>query len=79
LAYKQIDRGMFKMTWTPEIPGEYTIIATFAGSKSCFSSYAETALSVTEVATASPIPAAILPPTEIYIAAATAAIIVESR
>lgn len=69
--------GMFKKTWTPEIPGEYTIIATFAGSKSYFSSYAETALSIAEAApTASPIPVASLPPTEMYIAAATAAIIV---
>jgi hypothetical protein len=69
--------GMFKKTWTPEIPGEYTIIATFAGSKSYFRSDAVTALSVTEAApTATPIPAVNLPPTEMYIAAATAAIIV---
>jgi outer membrane protein assembly factor BamB len=38
--------GMFKMMWTPDDEGEYTIIATFMGSKSYWPSYAETALSV---------------------------------
>ena len=38
--------GMFKKMWTPEIEGEYTIIATFEGSDSYFSSYAETAIGV---------------------------------
>jgi len=40
--------GMFKKMWTPEHEGEYTIIATFAGSDSYWSSYAETAIGVTE-------------------------------
>lgn len=38
--------GMFKKMWTPEIEGEYTIIATFEGSESYWSSYAETAIGV---------------------------------
>ena len=38
--------GMFKKMWTPETEGEYTIIATFEGSDSYFSSYAETAIGV---------------------------------
>jgi len=38
--------GMFKKMWTPETEGEYTIIATFAGSKSYYASYAETAIGV---------------------------------
>jgi hypothetical protein len=38
--------GMFKKMWTPEIEGEYTIIATFEGSDAYFSSYAETAIGV---------------------------------
>jgi len=38
--------GMFKTMWTPEHEGEYTIIASFAGSGSYFSSYAETAIGV---------------------------------
>jgi outer membrane protein assembly factor BamB len=41
--------GMFSyMDWTPEVPGKYTIIATFAGSESYFASYAETAIGVVE-------------------------------
>ena len=40
--------GMYKLLWEPPVPGEYTIIATFAGSESYFSSYAETAIGVTE-------------------------------
>jgi hypothetical protein len=40
--------GMFKKMFTPEVPGEYTIIATFAGSASYYSSYAETAIGVVE-------------------------------
>jgi len=38
--------GMFKKMWTPEHEGEYTIIATFEGSESYYSSYAETAIGV---------------------------------
>jgi hypothetical protein len=48
--------GMFKKLWTPEVPGEYTVIATFAGSASYYSSYAETAIGVSEA------PAATAPP-----------------
>jgi outer membrane protein assembly factor BamB len=40
--------GMFKLMWEPPVPGEYTIIATFEGSEAYFSSYAETAIGVTE-------------------------------
>jgi len=38
--------GMFKKMFTPEIEGEYTIIATFEGSKAYYASYAQTAISV---------------------------------
>jgi hypothetical protein len=38
--------GMFKKKWTPEHEGEYTIIATFEGSKSYWASYAETTVGV---------------------------------
>ena len=38
--------GMFKKMWTPDTEGEYTIIATFEGSKSYGSSYSETAIGV---------------------------------
>jgi len=38
--------GMYKMMWTPEAEGEYTIAATFEGSKSYWASYAETSIGV---------------------------------
>ena len=40
--------GMFKKLWIPEVPGEYTVIATFAGSESYWPSNAETATGVTD-------------------------------
>jgi outer membrane protein assembly factor BamB len=48
--------GLFSHMFTPEVPGKYTIIATFAGSESYWSSYAETAIGVDEAppATAPP-------------------------
>ncbi|XHH08824.1 MAG: PQQ-binding-like beta-propeller repeat protein [Candidatus Bathyarchaeia archaeon] len=42
--------GSFSYFWAPEISGEYTITATFVGSNSYGSSYAETALGVVEAA-----------------------------
>jgi hypothetical protein len=48
--------GMFQKMFTPEVPGEYTIIATFAGSGSYGASYAETAIGVTEAPPATPPP-----------------------
>jgi hypothetical protein len=48
--------GMFKKMWTPEVPGEYTVIATFMGDESYGSSYAETAVSVAEAPEATPEP-----------------------
>jgi len=46
--------GMFKKMFTPEVPGEYTIIATFVSSESYYGSYAETAIGVEEAPQASP-------------------------
>jgi len=70
--------GLFSYMWTPEVPGKYTIIATFAGSESYWSSYAETAIGVLEAppAPAQPEPAAPLPPYEMYTLYATIAIII---
>jgi len=34
--------GTFAFTWTPDIPGDFTVIATFAGSESYYPSNAET-------------------------------------
>jgi outer membrane protein assembly factor BamB len=40
--------GMFKKMWTPPVSGEYTIIATFEGSKAYYTSYSQTAIGVTD-------------------------------
>jgi hypothetical protein len=34
--------GTFAFTWTPDIPGDYTLTASFAGSNSYYPSNAET-------------------------------------
>jgi outer membrane protein assembly factor BamB len=46
--------GTFSYTWTPDVPGKYTVIATFAGSASYGSSYAETAVGVSEAPATTP-------------------------
>ncbi len=49
--------GLFSLAWTaPDVPGKYTIIATFGGSKAYYASYAETAAIVTEAPAATPEP-----------------------
>ncbi len=50
--------GFYSFVWEPDIPGKYTVIATFAGSESYWQSYAETAFNVEEApaATAEPTP-----------------------
>jgi hypothetical protein len=40
--------GTYSYMWTPDIPGKYTVIATFAGSESYWPSYDETAFGVME-------------------------------
>jgi hypothetical protein len=69
--------GSFKLMFTPQVPGEYTVIASFAGSDSYFGSSAETHIGVNAapVATAPPTP----PPAslaDIYLLPATIGIIV---
>jgi hypothetical protein len=46
--------GMFTFTWTPDIPGDYTVYASFAGSESYYPTAAETSFHVSELVTASP-------------------------
>ncbi|MCJ7768465.1 PQQ-binding-like beta-propeller repeat protein [Candidatus Bathyarchaeota archaeon] len=60
--------GSFSYMWQPEIPGKYTVIATFAGSEAYYSSFAETAIGVQEAPPepAAPEPAPPLPPYETY-------------
>ena len=69
--------GAFSFLWTPDIEGKYTVTATFAGSESYWSSNAETSFAVDPAApTASPLQETSQPPIEMYIAAATIAIII---
>jgi outer membrane protein assembly factor BamB len=40
--------GTFGYMWEPEVPGKYTVIATFAGSGAYYASFAETTIGVEE-------------------------------
>ena len=69
--------GMFTYAWTPDITGSYTVTASFAGSGAYFPSSSETSFYVQNAApTPTQQPQISLPPTETYIMAASAAIIV---
>jgi len=47
--------GMFTFTWCPDISGDYTVVASFAGSESYYPSSVETSFTVVEPApTAAP-------------------------
>ena len=69
--------GSFSLQWTPDIPGKYTVIATFAGSQSFWPSSSETSFAADPAhqATASPTET---PPSmvEMYFVPAVAGIIV---
>ena len=68
--------GFFDLWWEPEISGKYTIIATFAGSNSYGSSYAQTSMGVVEAPQPTPSPTPTpAPQTDTYIAGSTIAII----
>jgi hypothetical protein len=70
--------GTYKALWKPDIPGEYTITASFMGDDSYGSSWAETAVGVTQAAASTPAPTpqqVTEKPIEIYFAASTIAII----
>jgi hypothetical protein len=67
--------GLFKMTWTPENEGIYTITATFAGTDSYGNSLATTAI-VVSAAPAGDTTAAAAAPVDLYIIAATIVILI---
>jgi len=50
--------GHFRYQWTPTTPGLYDVYATFSGSNSYYSSYAETSATVATAATTTPAPTA---------------------
>jgi outer membrane protein assembly factor BamB len=69
--------GFYSYQWTPDIAGKYTVIATFGGSEAYWPSNSETAFAVDEAApTPTQQPVAAAPPTEMYFAISTAAIII---
>jgi len=69
--------GTYSLTWTPDIAGDYTVIATFAGSESYYPSSASTAFHASEPApTASPAPTAAPSMADQYFLPSVVAIIV---
>jgi hypothetical protein len=70
--------GCFSYEWQPDIPGKYTVIASFAGTQSYWPSHAETSFAVDEAAiTASPQPQQVAQsPTDMYIIGTGIAVIV---
>jgi hypothetical protein len=48
--------GMFSYTWTPDIVGDYTVVATFAGSESYYPASAETSLHAAQAVSATTAP-----------------------
>jgi hypothetical protein len=48
--------GKYSLVWEPEIPGEYTVIATFAGTNSYGSSYDQTTMYVEQAPEPTPPP-----------------------
>jgi hypothetical protein len=68
--------GFFSCVFTPEVPGKYTIIATFEGSEGYWPSHAETAINVEEAPVVTPEPTPVpQAPVETYFAVSTIAII----
>jgi hypothetical protein len=70
--------GLYSFAWqTPNVPGKYTITATFAGTDSYFGSFAETAVVVSEAA-ATPTPQATQSPSaaDLYFLPMSIAIII---
>ena len=68
--------GNYGFAYAPEVPGTYQVIATFAGSSAYYGSTATTYLTVGEALTQpTEQPLVASPPTEMYFAISTAAII----
>jgi hypothetical protein len=68
--------GVYSLVWKPDISGKYTVIATFAGSESYGSSFAQTNFFVEEAPAPTPPPDPTpAPMTDTYIAGSTIAIL----
>jgi hypothetical protein len=69
--------GTFAFTWTPDIPGDFTVIATFAGSGSYYPSNAETHFTASIPApTAAPVATAAPSMADLYFTPSIVAVIV---
>jgi len=69
--------GAFSYTWTPDIPGKYTLYASFAGTNGYWPSSAQTSFAVDEVEDSSTEPPVVnAPNNELYFVASTIAIII---
>ncbi|MEM2108676.1 MAG: PQQ-binding-like beta-propeller repeat protein, partial [Candidatus Bathyarchaeia archaeon] len=69
--------GFFSAVFEPPVPGKYTVIAEFKGSKAYWGSYAETAIYVEDAPPATPPPTPPpQAPVETYFVVSTAAIII---
>jgi hypothetical protein len=54
--------GFFTLNWKPDITGNYTVYANFAGSESYWPSYAVTSFAVDPAATPAPTPQPVVVP-----------------
>jgi hypothetical protein len=68
--------GMFKLMFTPEVPGEYSVTARFEGSESYWPSQAQTSIGVSDAPTPSSQPETVIPDNTSTIIGAAVAIIV---
>ncbi len=69
--------GTFGFTWTPDIAGDFTLYASFAGSESYYSSSAETYFYASEAPQATPEPTPVAASvTDLYFVPATIGIII---
>jgi hypothetical protein len=69
--------GVYGLTWTPPISGNFTVYASFAGSNSYYPSSASTCLFASDVPTATPVPTPVpQAPVGMYFTVSTIAIII---
>jgi hypothetical protein len=69
-------KGYYSLTWTPNIPGDFKVFASFEGTQGYWSSSSTTAFNMADAApTPSPYPVTVVPQTEMYVIGAAVAII----
>lgn len=68
--------GTFSYTWTPDIVGDYTVYATFAGSESYYSSSAAAAFHASQPATIAPVATSVPSAADLYFVPAIIGVII---